>query len=57
MLKKKEIINKLMNARQMTLINYNDSDWKPESCLIIWKSKDGKNEIIINVDDLEWTFK
>lgn len=57
MLKKKEIINKLMNARQMTLINYNDSDWHPESCLILWKSKDGNNEIIINVDDLEWAFK
>lgn len=57
MIKKKDLLKTLMDARQLTLINYNDANWNIEGVITLWKSKDGKNEIVLNVDELEWAFK
>lgn len=56
---KKHILEVLNNCDTLKVVNYNSRSWNGLNgvyVLELWKSKDGKNKILIDFKKLEWCY-
>lgn len=56
MIKKNELLNKLMICKKIKMVNFYSKEWDPINTLILWKSKDNNNAILLDINNLEWSY-
>lgn len=56
MIKKNELLNKLMINKKIKMVNFYSREWDPIYTLVLWVSKDKNNAILLDIDNLEWSY-